>query len=113
MIKIFAVGFPREMDEPAIYQLFSDFGDVKTVKLITDQQTGQSKGYAFIDFLDEAGAKLAIRDLDNTQLGDRTISVRFVDREARPRTITERPVQQRTYEKVRFNGKPKRPRRQP
>jgi RNA recognition motif-containing protein len=111
MIKLFVVGFPKEMDEPALQTFFSDFGDVAAVKIITDQQTGQSKGYAFVDFLDEAGAKLAIKELDGELLDGRTLNVRIADKQARPRTNTERPVADREYQKVR-QPKTKRPRRQ-
>ena len=77
MIKLFIVGFPKEMDEPALHTFFSDFGDVDTVKIITDQDTGLSKGYAFVDFMDETGARLAIKELDGSIMEDRTLSVRL------------------------------------
>ena len=111
MIKLFIVGFPKDMDEPALQAFFSDFGDVKAVKLITDQQTGMNKGYGFVDFMDEAGARLAIKELDGTELQGRTLGVRLADQQARPRKPVELPVQERTYTRVR-NNSGKRPRRQ-
>lgn len=101
MIKLFVVGFPREMDEQALHTYFSDFGDIHAVKIITDQETGQSKGYAFVDFLDEVGANLAIRDLDGSEMDGRTISVRVAEKQARTRKVVEIPVHEKTYEKVR------------
>jgi len=111
MIKLFTVGFPKEMDEAALHTFFSDFGDVAAVKIITDQETGFSKGYAFVDFLDEVGANLAIKELDGSTLEGRTLGVRLADKQSRPRMDNERPHQQRSYEKVR-QPKSKRPRRQ-
>lgn len=99
------------MDEQALYTFFSDFGDVLAVKIITDPQTGQGKGYAFIDFMDEVGAGLAIRELDGSTMEGRTLSVRLAEKQARPRMTAELPVQQRSYEKVR-QPKGRRPRRQ-
>ena len=110
MIKLFCVGFPKEMDQQGLHVFFSDFGDVAGVKIITDQETGQSKGYAFVDFLDTVGADLAIKELDGTQLEGRTLGVRLADRQPRTRVTKEIPVQQRSYEKVRQPGN-KRPRR--
>jgi len=111
MIKLFTVGFPKEMDEAALHTFFSDFGDVATVKIITEQQTGVPKGYAFIDMMDETGARLAIKELNGAELNGRTLSVRVADKKPRPRMSTELPVQQRNYQQVRQpNGK--RPRRQ-
>lgn len=99
MTRIFAVGFPREMTEAAIKALFDEFGDVAKLKLITDQDTGFSKGYAFIDFSDEVGARLAIKELDGSQFEGRTLNVRVADNQpmipalpiAQPRVAGKRP----------------------
>ncbi|MGY3212847.1 RNA recognition motif domain-containing protein [Mucilaginibacter sp. HD30] len=110
MIKLFVVGFPKEMDEPKLHTFFSDFGDVVAVKIITEQDTGMSKGYAFVDFMDEVGARLAIKELDGSSFEDRTLNVRLADKQPRPRTSLEKPVAERQYEKVRQVSS-KRPRR--
>jgi len=111
MIKLFCVGFPKEMDEAELHTFFSDFGDVSAVKIITEQETGLSKGYAFVDFLDAVGANLAIKELDGSELHGRTLSVRLADKQPRVRKTVEVPIQQRSYQKVRQPGN-KRPRRQ-
>lgn len=111
MIKLFIVGFPKEMDEPALQGFFSDFGDVQAVKLITDQQTGIYKGYGFVVFLDEAGANLAIKELDGSTMHGRTLGVRLAGKQTRPRTVLERPIAERQYLRVR-QPKEKRPRKQ-
>jgi RNA recognition motif-containing protein len=79
MYKLFVVGFPKDMNEPELKAVFDDFGDVQSVKIVIEQTTGQSKGYAFVIFLDEAGAKLAIRDLDQSIMAGRTLNVRFAE----------------------------------
>jgi RNA recognition motif-containing protein len=101
MIKLFCVGFPKDIDESALYTFFGDFGDVSEVKFITDQETGLSKGYAFVDFLDEVGANLAIKELDGTELSGRTLSVRLADKQPRVRKTVEVPFPQQSYQKVR------------
>ncbi|UEG51485.1 RNA-binding protein [Mucilaginibacter daejeonensis] len=99
MIKIFIVGFPRTMDEPAIKRIFDEYGDVNTVTVITDEESGQSKGYAFVDMQDEVGALLAIKQLHGSELEGRTLNVRLADRPARTRR-EETPAYQKRYEKV-------------
>jgi RNA recognition motif-containing protein len=81
MTKLFVVGIPRAMDAGGLKGLFDEFGDVEAVTVVTDQATGQSKGYGFVDLSDEISAKLAIKELDGAQLDGRTISVRVADRE--------------------------------
>ena len=76
MIKLFTVGFARETDEMQLVELFSEHGLVHTVTIIRDQLTGTSKGYAFVDMLDQAGADRAIAALNGFETGGRTISVR-------------------------------------
>jgi cold-inducible RNA-binding protein len=66
--------------EKDIQELFSAFGDVSSVSLISDKFTGRSKGFAFVEMDDEAG-KNAIENLHETEFMDRNLVVN----EARPR----------------------------
>jgi RNA recognition motif-containing protein len=79
MAKLFIVGFPKDFQQIALVELFSIHGTVNTVTLITDKETGQPKGYGFITMNDDAGADRAIRALDGTTIGGRTISVRYAE----------------------------------
>jgi len=79
MAKLFIVGFPKDIQEIELVELFSIHGTVNTVTIITDKNTGESKGYAFITMTDNAGAERAIQALDGATLDDRTISVRFAE----------------------------------
>ncbi len=70
--------------EEDLRELFSAYGEVNSVSLISDKFTGRSKGFAFIDMDDQAGQD-AIDQLHDTDFMDRTLVVN----EARPRE--ERP----------------------
>lgn len=94
------VGFPRNMKAQDLKSLLDDFGDVQTVTVVTEPETGQSKGYAFADFLDAAGARLAIKELDGSLLEGRTLNVRLADRQPRPRKEQDLPLHERRYERV-------------
>lgn len=101
MIKLFIVGIPKDMDAQHLKALLDDFGDVQGVTIVTQQETGQSKGYAFADFLDAPGARLAIKELDGSLLDGRTLSVRLADRQPRPRKSQHIPLYERRYKRAR------------
>ncbi len=71
--------------EDDLQDLFSQAGAVTSVALITDRDTGRSKGFAFVEMGSPAEAQTAINMFNNTQFQDRTITVSI----ARPRE--ERP----------------------
>jgi cold-inducible RNA-binding protein len=61
--------------------LFAKAGTVKSVTLITDRDTGRSKGFAFVEMGSDAEAQKAISMFNGTQFSDRTLTVNL----ARPR----------------------------
>ena len=67
--------------EAALNELFESVGEVGSVSLITDRMTGRSKGFAFVEMVDDTAAREAIDQLNGTTLGQRPIKVD----EARPR----------------------------
>jgi RNA recognition motif-containing protein len=75
---------PFTSTESEVSELFSQYGTVETVRLITDRDTGRPRGFGFVE-MDDEGADKAIQALDGTDLGGRNIRVN----EARPRE--ERP----------------------
>jgi len=62
-------------------QLFESYGAVDKVNIITDRDTGQSRGFGFVEMLDSAAAKAAIQGVQGKELAGRTLTVD----EARPR----------------------------
>jgi len=118
MVKLFTVGFLRETDELQLVELFSDHGLVKTVTIVRDQITGESKGYAFVEMMDEPGANRAIAALNGFVIAGRTLSVRVAE-DKRQSANQERPAgssASRTDQVQRNHGrsndgKGKRPRR--
>jgi RNA recognition motif-containing protein len=70
--------------EDEVREAFAAFGEVTSVNLIEDRETGRPRGFGFVE-MDDAGAREAIQNLDGKDLGGRTIKVN----EAKPRT--ERP----------------------
>jgi len=74
-MNIFIASLPYSLEETEIKEIFEDYGQVNSVKLITDRETGRSKGYGFIDMPNEEEALKAIEILNGTEIYQRTISV--------------------------------------
>ena len=62
-------------DKASLEALFSVFGTVKRAYIITDRQTGQSKGFGFVVMSSDAEAQAAIVALDGKNCGDYTVKV--------------------------------------
>jgi cold-inducible RNA-binding protein len=62
-------------------QLFESYGTVDKVSIITDRDTGQSRGFGFVEMPDSTAAKAAIQGLQGKELAGRTLTVN----EAKPR----------------------------
>ena len=71
--------------EEDINGLFSQYGEVESVKLISDRETGRAKGFGFVTMNDDAAAKEAIEALNEKEYEGRTLRIN----EAKPRE--ERP----------------------
>jgi len=106
MAKLFLVGFPKDMQEIGLVELFSAHGTVNTVTIVTDKNTGESKGYGFITMTDDTGADRAIQELDGLQIDGRTLNVRLAE-EKQPAKPAVSPRRDNRTEAPR----PKRPRR--
>lgn len=65
--------------------LFAAYGEVDSAKVVTDRETGRSRGFGFVEMSDDSAAQKAISELNQASIGGRNISVT----EARPKA--ERP----------------------
>ncbi len=79
--KLYVGNLSYNTTEAQLREAFAAVGEVESVSLITDRDTGRSKGFAFIEMTNEAEAKSAIETLNGTEVDGRTINVS----EARPR----------------------------
>ena len=79
--KLYVGNLPWSSTEEEVRSAFEAFGQVESVNLIEDRETGRPRGFGFVE-MDEDGAVQAIENLDGTEFGGRTLKVN----EARPRT---------------------------
>jgi RNA recognition motif-containing protein len=73
--KIFVGNLSWSATEDALKQLFAEFGEVVSVRIVTDPYTGRSKGFGFIEMSDESSCNQAIEKLDNFEFLTRPIRV--------------------------------------
>jgi RNA recognition motif-containing protein len=70
-------------------KLFGQYGAVSSAKVITDRETGKSRGFGFVEMGSDAEAKEAIKNLNNKEVEGRAMSV-SVAREKAPRSDNKR-----------------------
>ncbi|QNN23070.1 RNA-binding protein [Planctomycetales bacterium ZRK34] len=73
-MKIYVGNLSFNTSSDAIQTKFAEFGDVSEVAVITDRETGQPRGFAFVT-MDDAGAAKAIESLNGQELDGRTLNV--------------------------------------
>nr|XP_024386168.1 serine/arginine-rich splicing factor 2-like isoform X1 [Physcomitrium patens] len=95
-------GLSYESSEDAVKKAFIEFGEVVSVKIVYDRESGESRGFGFVSFTNPRSATMAIRDMDGGQIEGRTIRVNEVrknlkglgfrdrDRDFRSRGMKER-----------------------
>ena len=81
MTNIFVGNLSFQTTQDDLREVFSPYGTIDNINIITDRDTGRSRGFAFVEMPDGAEAKAAIEALNLKQLHDRSITVN----EARPR----------------------------
>ncbi len=77
--KLYVGNLPFQTTEEDLSDLFSQAGNVESVRIITDRDTGRSRGFGFVEMGDEEADK-AVESLNGTEMGGRPLTVN----EARP-----------------------------
>jgi len=78
--KLYIGNLPYSVTDTALREMFAPLGEVSSVSVITDRDTGRPKGFAFVEMADDAAATQAINQVNGKTLENRTITVA----EARP-----------------------------
>ena len=80
-MNIFVGKLPFAMTSDELEDLFKPFGEVDSAKILTDRETGRSRGFGFVEMSDDDAARAAMEELDGSSVDGRQIVVN----EARPR----------------------------
>jgi RNA recognition motif-containing protein len=81
MANIYVGNCSFDVTEQQLRDVFAAYGEVSKVNVITDRDTGRPRGFAFVEMSDASAAQAAIRGINGTELGGRTLNVN----EARPK----------------------------
>jgi RNA recognition motif-containing protein len=73
--KLFVGGLSWDTTDDGLRQAFQSHGEITEAKVITDRETGRSRGFGFVTFSEDENAKSAISKLDGTNLDGKTIKV--------------------------------------
>jgi RNA recognition motif-containing protein len=84
--RIYVGNLSYTVDSAQLEQVFGAFGHVVDARVVTDRDTGRSKGFGFVEMSSEEETQQAIAGLHGTTLGNRALTVN----EARPRTDQDR-----------------------
>jgi len=90
-MKIYVGNLAYGVTEGQLEKLFQDFGSVASVSVMKDKYSGESKGFGFVEFNQQAEAEEAIKALNGRTLDGRDLIVNI----ARPRNDRSRPSQGR------------------
>jgi len=74
-VHIFVGNLASSATDQDLRQLFEPYGAVDTVNIITDRDTGRSKGFGFVEIPDSVAAKAAIQGLNGTERDGRVLTV--------------------------------------
>lgn len=83
-MNIYVGNLSRQAGETELSALFSEFGEVKSIKIIKDNVSGESRGFAFVAMSNDAEAQQAIKALDSTEFQTRRLKVN----EAKPKNTS-------------------------
>lgn len=81
MTNIFVGNLSYQTSQDELYAAFAAFGSVERVNIVTDRDTGQPRGFAFVEMTDSNAAQQAIQNLNGTEMNGRALNVN----EARPK----------------------------
>ncbi|MBC7235741.1 MAG: RNA-binding protein [Chloroflexi bacterium] len=85
--RLYVGNLPYQMTDAELESTFAQVGDVVDAVVVMDRETGRSRGFGFVEMADEQAAEAAIKQLNGSQVGGRSIRVA----EANPRPDRSRP----------------------
>jgi RNA recognition motif-containing protein len=81
-MNIYVGNLPFNLGEEDLKEIFEEYGEITSAKIISDKFTGRSKGFGFVEMDSDEEANNAIKELNNAEVGGRNIKVN----ESKPRS---------------------------
>ncbi len=73
--KLFVGSLPWSIDDAQLGELFASHGEVVSARVVTDRDTGRSRGFGFVEYTDDATATAAMEAMDGQMVDGRAITV--------------------------------------
>lgn len=86
-IKLYVGNLNYQTQEEDLRSLFAQYGDITSLNIVLDRDTGRSRGFGFVEYADDEQARAAESALNGAELDGRNLRVN----EARPREDSRRP----------------------
>lgn len=83
MKKIYVGNLPWTATEEEVREFFSEYGDVESIAIIVDRETGRSRGFGFVE-MEDSEADRAIEEANGQSLGGRSLRVNEAQERRRP-----------------------------
>ena len=93
-MKLYVGNLPWSIDDNALKELFTSYGDIEEAVLIKDKFSGRSKGFGFVTFTDDAAAQKAIAEMHEKEIEGRPLTVS----EAKPMVPRDKAPQGESHE---------------
>ncbi len=96
-MNIYVGQLPYSVTEDDLRAMFTEFGELESVKIITDKYTGQSKGFGFVEMPSNSEADRAIKALNGKSVNGRNIKVNPADPGGKRSKRSKRPFSRDRY----------------
>ena len=81
--KLFVGSLSWNVDDQGLHNAFSPYGEITDAKVITDRDTGRSRGFGFVTYADAGSVQKAIEAMDGSQIDGRNINVSVAQERSR------------------------------
>ena len=78
-MNLFIAGLPFDVDDQELKELFEEFGEVTSARVIHDKETGKSRGFGFVEMPDNAAAEKAMKEISESDLSGRRLTVKVAE----------------------------------
>lgn len=89
-MNIFVANLSFKLREDRLRKIFEPYGEVESARIITDRNTGRSKGFGFVVMPNEEQAENAIKELNNMEVEGRNLVVKASEERPEPKRFTGR-----------------------
>lgn len=85
MKTLFVGGLSWGTDATGLTSAFESYGKIKSVRIASDKETGRSRGFGFVEFINDSEADEAMQNMNGTEIDGRTVAVNIAEKREKPK----------------------------